>query len=143
MYERDAFYPPSVASLGEPAIMRDLRLAQLVIYPLRYNPVRRELHVYQNVEVEVVFTDDGTNEKGMMRRRPSASFEELYRSLVLNYDELGRGVDGVERGSYLIITHDQFIEEIAPLAEWKRRKGWDVVVTPLSVIGSSPSATDI
>ncbi|KPJ52023.1 hypothetical protein AMJ39_08820 [candidate division TA06 bacterium DG_24] len=143
VYGRDALYPASLAELGPPAIMRDLRLVQVVIYPVRYNPARRELHVYQNVEIEIEFTDDGSNEKTLVRRRPSAGFEDLYRSLVLNYDELGRDSDGVERGSYLIITHDQFVEEITPLAEWKERKGWDVVVTKLSEIDPSPSSADI
>lgn len=27
------------------------------------------------------------------------------------------------RGNYLIITEDEFVEEVAPLAEWKRMKG--------------------
>ncbi|KPJ51628.1 hypothetical protein AMJ39_09575 [candidate division TA06 bacterium DG_24] len=82
VYGRDELYPPSVAELGEPAIMRDLRLVQLVVYPLRYNPVRRELRVYQNLEVDIVFTDEGANEKAAARARPSAAFEDLYRSVV-------------------------------------------------------------
>jgi len=143
VYGRDQLYPASVAALGQPVIMRDLRCVQLVIYPLRYNPVSRKLHVYHNVQAEIVFTDEGENEKRSMKRRPSATFDQLYRSMVSNYDQFGRGSDGVERGSYLIITHDTFYDEISPLAEWKRRKGWEVVVTKLSEIDPTPSASEI
>ncbi|MGB7054899.1 MAG: C25 family cysteine peptidase [bacterium] len=40
---------------------------------------------------------------------------------------------------YLIITHDNFVNDIQPLAEWKHKKGMRTKVVTLSQIGSSSS----
>jgi hypothetical protein len=44
-----------------------------------------------------------------------------------------------ERGQYLIIVHDYYYDDILPLAEWKYKKGMEVEVAKLSVIGSTVS----
>ncbi len=41
---------------------------------------------------------------------------------------------------YLIITHDNFYNDIMPLATWKHKKGMRTKVVPLSQIGSSTTA---
>jgi hypothetical protein len=38
---------------------------------------------------------------------------------------------------YLIITHDSFVNDIQPLAQWKHKKGMRTKVVPLSQIGST------
>ena len=38
---------------------------------------------------------------------------------------------------YLIVTHDNFVNDIQPLAEWKHKKGMRTKVVTLSQIGSS------
>lgn len=54
---------------------------------------------------------------------------------------LGVGVRAQEIGArYLIITHDNFYNDIQPLAEWKHKKGMRTKVVTLSQIGSSSSA---
>jgi len=45
-----------------------------------------------------------------------------------------RAQDGAR---YLIITHDNFVQAIQPLAQWKTKKGMLAKVVPLSVTGSS------
>jgi len=40
---------------------------------------------------------------------------------------------------YLIITHDTFVDDIQPLAQWKHKKGMRTKVVPLSQIGSTPA----
>jgi hypothetical protein len=48
------------------------------------------------------------------------------------------GVASAENGArYLIITHDNFVQTIQPLAQWKTQKGMLAKVVPLSVTGSS------
>jgi hypothetical protein len=44
---------------------------------------------------------------------------------------------------YLIITHDNFYNQVQPLAQWKQKKGMECAVVKLSQIGSSPTATQI
>ena len=40
---------------------------------------------------------------------------------------------------YLIITHDNFVNDIQPLAEWKHKKGMRTKVVTLNQIGSTPA----
>jgi len=141
-YGTDAVYPSVVASVGEPAVMRDLRLVQVRVFPVRYNPVERALVVAERVEVDLRFTGgEGANPKGVERPFRSEAFEPLYSSLVLNYDSLPRAE--VRRGTYLIITRDAFAASIAEFVQWKQRRGIETVVVLLSQIGANPTAADV
>jgi hypothetical protein len=44
---------------------------------------------------------------------------------------------------YLIITHDDFYDQVVPLAEFKMENGLDVKVVRISEIGADPSAEEI
>ncbi len=141
-YVRDAFYPSAHAEIGEPVIMRDLRLVQVRVYPVRYNPATRTLVAVDRVEISLRYTDDeGVNEKTTARPYRSAAFEPIYESFVLNYDRLPRAQ--VRRGSYLIIAGDAFVTQMADFVAWKRDRGIETVLVPLSDIGAMPSDQDI
>jgi len=43
-------------------------------------------------------------------------------------------------GSYVIITAPQYLDAVAPLADWKTRKGWPVVVVTTDVTGTTNAA---
>ncbi|MGD8979913.1 MAG: C25 family cysteine peptidase, partial [candidate division WOR-3 bacterium] len=58
-------------------------------------------------------------------------FLTLVLFLVTNAQEIG--------AKYLIITHDNFVNDIQPLAQWKHKKGMRTKVVTLSQIGSSSS----
>lgn len=45
-----------------------------------------------------------------------------------------------EGGRYLIISHENFIPAITPLAEWKIKKGLPTKIVPLSVTGRTPDS---
>jgi hypothetical protein len=40
---------------------------------------------------------------------------------------------------YLIITPDNFVQAVQPLANWKIKKGVTTIIAPLSITGSSAS----
>ena len=61
-YETDAFFPGIITELRKPHIIRDVRGQVVVIYPFRYNPVRKILRVYTRLVVEVKVAGlDGEN----------------------------------------------------------------------------------
>jgi hypothetical protein len=139
-YGTDAVYPAESFQVSDPMIMRDLRLVQLVLQPVRYNPVTKELRVARKLRVQLTY--DGQGDINVKHRRLSGvsrAFEPLYRKLVANYD-FGPPQDPRD-GTYLIITHDNFADAVAPFAEWKRQKGWRTIVKTTSDIGGSDSAT--
>jgi hypothetical protein len=137
-YAADAFSPASFAAIGEPAIMRDLRVIPLRVYPVSYNPAAMTARVLTRIVVEIDLTSPGEKNLLTGRRTLSSAFVQTYADQVLNFEPSRYESD--ERGKYLIITHDTFYPTIQPLAEWKHLRGREVEVAKLSVIGSTASA---
>ncbi|UCC79271.1 MAG: hypothetical protein JSW64_13495, partial [Candidatus Zixiibacteriota bacterium] len=145
-YSENQFYPPEVVELGEPAICRDLRMIQVIINPVQYNPVTRQLKVYTSMDYNIAF--EGSDNRNVKTRRSnniSESFLPLYRSLVPNADEILEAYEPV-RGGYLILTPDIFADSAAVLGRWKHLKGYNVYVATASEIdpnGSSPTQMEV
>ena len=138
-YGADELYPAAAERVSEPMIMRDVRLVQLVLQPVRHNPVTGELAVAKRLVVRLSYDEPGTvNVKYRTRRGVSRAFEPLYREFVANYD-FGPP-QRPEDGSYLIIVNDDFASAVEPFAEWKQRKGWRTVVKTTTEIGGADSA---
>lgn len=142
-YRTDAFYPETFVTANDPAIIRDYRVLPLIIQPVRYNPVTKELVMVKHLQIELVYNKIATkNVKTNFRPQISKTFEPLYRNFILNYDFVQPPQDPVD-GTYLIITHDNFYSAVLPLAEWKTRKGWKNKVVKTSDIAPNPTLTQI
>jgi len=142
-YTRDEFYPGDLVSIGEPAIFRDFRVADVIVHPVQYNPVTREARVYNNIQYEIIYEGfDDRNVKVRNNNYISEAFMPLYRNFLANADEVL--TDYIpQRGGYLIISAYSCTFSAAELAEWKHRKGYDVEVISTSDIGSNPTYAQI
>jgi hypothetical protein len=86
-YGVDAFYPAVYYHLSEPMMLRDVRLAQLTLYPVQYNPGRNLLVQAERLEVNVTFTGvaSGAN-------RPSPSYRDQHirslQDMVINFEQI-------------------------------------------------------
>ncbi len=144
-YSSDKFYPGDLAEVHDPVIMRDLRMVQVSMYPVQYNPVTRQLRVYRDLSVSVSYTsENAVNPKTVHHQYLSDGFYPIYRSTVSNFDEFFSTTE-VRRGGYLIIAKDAFIDTLRALADWKHRKGYTVYITPTTEIvpGGSPSQSQV
>ncbi len=128
------------AEVGEPAIMRDFRVVPLRVFPLSYDASTQELRVTRRLLVELDYSSAGRVNVKTSTRQPSRAFRGLYESSIANYDFVRPRYESDSRGTYLIITHDNYYNSILPLAEWKHKRGMEVEIAKLSVIGSSASA---
>ncbi|MEO0069636.1 MAG: C25 family cysteine peptidase [candidate division WOR-3 bacterium] len=138
-YSTNEFYPELSVRMSAPMIMRDFRLVQLVLQPVRFNPVSGELRVAKKLKVELRYEGYSTlNVKTRRRHRISPAFEPLYKSFIANYRFLSP--PKAENGCYLIIVNDNFYSAVEPFARWKRRKGWHTEVVTLSEIGGNDTA---
>ncbi|MCP4580393.1 MAG: T9SS type A sorting domain-containing protein [candidate division Zixibacteria bacterium] len=144
-YERNRFYPEIIAEAGAPLIMRDVRLAQIVIYPVHYNPVTRQLKIYRNVSIDISYDGQTINPKTGRHDFLSEAFYPIYKSFISNFDDYMNTLTTTEirRGGILIITPDigafEWAEEISVIANWKRQKGYEVTIVTTSEI--RPSGT--
>ena len=155
-YARDDFGPPTLSAAGltgGPAILRDLRTVPLMIQPVRFNPIRGTLRVARRVRIEVAV--EGTNLECALPTESdaspiAASFDRIYRELIVNYDpSTGQGIGGERSGSHVgvgsgvwvaICPNNDVVTHIQPLADWHKRKGTPVRIATFAETGSTKEA---
>lgn len=146
IYSKDQFYPGNLADVSDPVIMRDVRFVQVTTFPVQYNPVRRQLKVYRDLNVSLSFDGQNVvNPKTTHFRYMSEGFYPIYRALIANFDQFFSTTE-VRRGGYLILANDVYVDTLKALADWKHRKGYYVHIAPSSEIrpsGGTPTQSDI
>lgn len=129
-YSTDRFYPSKIVALDQPHTLRGHRIVLIAFYPVQYNPVSKQLKVYTDIMVKIEL--EGTPFWGAIKE--DRFFQPLLSRFVLNYipttnpsfeaGGLQKAGDFSTGGAdYLIITHDDFYDNILPLAQWRLRKG--------------------
>ena len=156
-YSTDAFYPSDVAMVGEPGIMRGHRIIPLILYPIQYNPAKKQLRVYPEIEVKVIYSEPAQIE-GIEERLESDAFEALCKAFILNYkppEEYPTRYSSTSSAhqlksssssgaDYLIITNISFVNALEPFADWKEKKGLKTkIVTTRQISPDGVTAEDI
>lgn len=135
-YQSDAEYPAKTSDKGGISIWRDIRVAPVDVYPVKYNPSRRELKFHRSVTVQIRYTDSGENEKTSPDRPIPASFAQLYAALSVGPH--GAELDNVaERGAYLIISPPAYSSLMQDWADWKRRMGYYTTLVTTNETGTT------
>lgn len=144
VYGMDDFVGAGLVSVNVVGTARDHRLAQLVLSPVRYNPVSNQFLVYTRVEAVVRYFDvDETATKELAMRR-SAAFDAgvvTVNSLQLtDNNTTNRTVkqSGNQAIKYLIVSHPMFRGYLDDFVEWKRSVGYivDTVYTDYPEVGT-------
>lgn len=130
-YNQDKWYPEEIVKLGEPAVMRDVRLVTVSVCPVQYNPATGVIRTYHNIEVQIEPTPGpGVNEKTRSFPHPSKLFMPMYRQLE-NFEYLGLDQEELQLpGTYLIICGDNttILQEVQIFVNWKLQQGIPTVV---------------
>ena len=84
IYNKDAFYPEKPVKLSGKDKIRGFDVVMLGITPFQYNPVKKELVVYRDIEVEVNY-HGGNGQFGESKYR-SRWFDPIVEDAVLNND---------------------------------------------------------
>ncbi len=141
VYARDSFGDDPVVEIGSPAVLRDLRLVTLTFRPVRYNPATGTLKIARRIRIEATFTDpSGGSEKTASRPIPP-SFDNLYRSLVVNYEQMTEGRD-VQPGAWVVICPNDagVTSRLQPLLDWRKRKGSPVTLATTAQTGTTAAS---
>ena len=127
--------------------MRGVDVVMLGITPFQYNPVTKELIVYHNIDLEVVF-DGGNNQFGDDRLR-SRWFDPFLGSSLINYEQLPiidyaeryDNVSDVDECEYLIICPDDpvFLAWADTLKRFRNMQGILTDVVTTTEIGGNSS----
>ena len=141
VYEQDAFYPASQATLEAPYILRDFRGQNLMVYPYAYNPATKTLRVYTELRLAVKkVSDNGENQKVTRRSNEiklDTETKASYERRFINFENQSKYDFLVDEGEMLIICVDEYMDAIQPLVEWKNISG-----RPTTMVGVSETGTD-
>ena len=131
VYKTNRWFSNPLARFHEEGVMRGVRFGRLEISPFVYNPVSGELKLYNNLKVEVKFTQsDFTKTEKVKKQYYSPAFNSLFSGL-LNYNtNLTR--DDLTLSSipmhFVIISDRMFEQTLAPFIAWKKKQGFLVTV---------------
>jgi flagellar hook assembly protein FlgD len=85
IYNQNNFYPEQPVSLNAPGIAREYILSNLIVYPMQYNPVTKELRRYKKLVIRINF--GGKNPVNVQRSLLSYQDDFLHNDIV-NYDQV-------------------------------------------------------
>lgn len=114
----------------ELGILRGMRLFALVVEPVRYDPARHMLAVYNELEIEVEFRGGDPAATSELRSSTwSPYFESIYQHFVLNY-EPAPVLDDITRYpvKYIIISDPMFEAQLQPFIAWNTQRGFEMFV---------------
>ena len=135
-YTVHAFVPTDVVRIVSVGEMRGRRVALVEISPVQYNPSSGELKLLTSCKLQINLA--GSNMKQTTEKRErytSPSFESLFQSAVVNYNQYNAiNQNTRNQGGYLIIVYDSFYTQIQPFKTWKQTEGYTVTVTNTSQI---------
>lgn len=145
VYKNDRWFPDTrqIARISEPFIFREVRGVRLQVFPVQYNPVRNKLRVYSYIRARIKYDGLGGPNVYRGRKELSRAYAPIYRKAFLNFATMPSRLAPVdERGRLIIISADEFVSAVKPLADWKRKCGITTVLVPISELGG-PSCENI
>jgi len=138
IYGNNAWFPESPVIVHERFQLRDLTLVTVEVSPFQYNPVTKELRIYEGLEVELQH-----DEELLPPERPiSRFFEPIYNSLVLNSTLVITQNYQTPSILYVYNSNSTVLSLLQPLLRWRREKGFEVHVASTFQTGGA-TTTDI
>ena len=142
-YSKDGWYPSQdkMISNVENFILRDISGLRVEVTPFQYNAKENKLRVYNKLAVKVssqVSRGMGVRVSGNI----NSDFEKIYGDVFMNYSSPFQTRDGRinapdERKNLLIVAHAPFYNAVKPLADWKKKAGYDVELVKYSDVASN------
>ncbi len=137
-YSAGSIFPETEVLLGEPAVMREVRLVPVTVCPFQYDPVSRELTIITEFDLQISMTEEtGINEL-TERNTISRAFEPFYKSRIINY-EMTESREDFQQPCILFVypNNTQVSTNLAYLTDWKHERGFEVHIASTSQTGTS------
>ncbi|NVO20945.1 MAG: T9SS type A sorting domain-containing protein [Bacteroidetes bacterium] len=128
-YQQNKFLGGELAKVEIQGFLRGVRLANLIISPVQYNPVTNTLRVYENLVVDVRFTGANIAKTREMRSKFDSPYFHSIFNKVINLQPVETDRDTIMKMpvKYVIVSPPMFHDALQPLVQWKTRKGFTVV----------------
>ncbi|MGC9367809.1 MAG: C25 family cysteine peptidase [bacterium] len=137
-YQNGKVYGQVPVKIIEQGYIRGHHYAALEVYPVQYDLQSQELTVRDEMEIDLIF-------KGGNLARTIADnslygnpfMDRFVQSIMINSGSFKLNQPYSLPVGYLIIAPDAWVSCLDSFAHWKRTKGFQVTVTPLSVAGAT------
>lgn len=127
-YQQNVYNTEPIVSVETAGIMRGVQMGHLTISPIRYNPVKNLLKVYNNLVFEVKFKNaDYALTQLNKSKYYSPAFEGAYNSMINYQSPMAKDVITKYPVKYVIVGLTSFQTALQPFVRWKRQKGFTVV----------------
>ncbi len=145
VYTKNAFFPEQPVTVSEPFSLRGVQTVAVTVVPYQYNPVTKELRVYDDLQFGVRF-DGGNGEFGDTRLR-SPYWDPILMQNLANYNQLPvidyearmqEWVNNRPTGcEYLIVipNNESFRQYANQLRDYRIQQGISTEVKSLSDMG--------
>jgi len=141
VYESDGWFPQKIVNITSDAIVRGQRFIFLEVFPLQYNPVKREVIAWPQLSLEINFQGEIDYQAEEMKLERMNSIVNKKAFKFGEADDISESLKSNPTGTeYLIIAHDDFISALAPFVTWKRLKGLTVELVAISSVGNNPTS---
>jgi len=137
-YQTGNEYPSQIIEIGDPVIFRDFRLISVSINPFLFKAKEQSLKIYTQLNLEISISSRSGKNTKVKSSKKSLTFEPIYQSLILNYNDINLRED-FQKPSYLYIYPDNNTVEtyLQGLIKWRHMIGFEVVAASTSETGSN------
>ena len=141
IYYMNDFIGEELITIEDKGTLRSMRIANLIVRPVNYNPHTNELKIITDLQISIHFDNADIVETERLKTKYYSPYFEANYQQIKNYQTPQLRDDLVNYPlSYLIVTNPLFEAQLADFVEWKTQKGFVVQVANTSDIGSSTSA---
>lgn len=144
VYQQDAYLGNDVVNIEVLGTLRGYHIAKLTVSPVKYNPVKNKLLVYNDIDLEISFPGADMALTHEVKAKTYSPYFDFIGQSLLN--------QGVSRDypdhpdmtrypiKYVIIADRMFDGYLGDFIEWKTRKGFHVVLAFTDEIGTTAAA---
>ncbi|MEO0009527.1 MAG: C25 family cysteine peptidase [candidate division WOR-3 bacterium] len=148
IYQGTQPWPSERYWISPVGIKSGFRLVNIVIYPVRYDPVNGSYLISQNFRVEVTYEPDPAAEFISLTGKQLKLFSAAVKSLVINPEDVNRYAPPEKTADfgtydYVIITNSTLEPYFQRLLNWRKRLGYSGIIRTTSWINSNYSGRDL
>ena len=152
IYQSNRCYPQHTVISGKQGSLGGYNIASVLVYPLRYRPLTRQVELHTRIDVRVFYAYTGQAQR--INQRLMAHYRQRAAGLVVNSDALSQlapiGHSGQKDSllkddayDYVIISPQDWISHYQPLADWRNRMGFrSTIVSYENILSTYPGTDD-
>ncbi len=140
-YQTGSQYPTKTINISNPQVIRDFRVVSLMVSPFSYNAKNRDVQVQETMTMRIHFLPGQGENEMTPPIQYSRSFENIYQSMILNYENMRDTTTPLQPRTVLIIypnsNDTNYMTALNNFAAWKAQKGFEIHLASTTQTGTT------